>query len=72
MNGQDVTFDGFRPNIEQEDVSIPMCCGLSGFDAREYLNTKLGERLGIQRGEVLSADHDLKTGRTTFVIRYAY
>ena len=72
MNGQDVVFDGFRPNIEQDEVSIPMCCGLSSFDAREYLNTKLGERLGILRGEVMSADHDLKTGRTTFVVRYAY
>jgi hypothetical protein len=72
MNGQPTNFMGYLPNIEQDDVSIPMCCGLSSFDARQYLTTKLGQRLGIQRGEVLSADHDLKTGRTTFVIRYAY
>jgi hypothetical protein len=72
MNGQDVTFDGFRPNIEQEGLSLPMCCGLSDFDAREYLSTRLGARLGIVRAEVVSADHDIQTGRTTFVLRYAY
>jgi hypothetical protein len=49
-----------------------MCCRLSDFDAREYLSTRLGARLGIVRAEVVSADHDIQTGRTTFVLRYAY
>lgn len=72
MNGQDINFRGFRPNIEQEDVSIDLCCRYSSFDAAEYMTTRLGLRLGIQRAEIESMEYSPRTGRSEITFRYAY
>lgn len=72
MNGAQVVFDGYMPNIEQKDVSVPVCCGLYELDASDYLTTNLGVRIGVAQAFVESAAHDLTTGRTTFALRYAY
>lgn len=72
MNGQFTVFEGYLPNIEQKDVSAPVCCTLYNFNARDYLTTNLGTRIGVAQAMVESVEHDLTTGRATFVIRYAY
>ena len=72
MNGQPTVFDGYRPNIEQKDVSVPTCCALYALDPSDYLTTALGQRVGVEQAIVQTAEHDLVTGRSTFVLRYAY
>lgn len=72
MNGQFTVFEGYLPNIEQKDVSAPVCCSLYNFNARDYLTTNLGARIGVAQAMVESVEHDLTTGRATFVLRYAY
>lgn len=72
MNGAQVVFDAYLPNIEQKDVSVPVCCGLHELDPSDYLTTRLGERIGAGGAFVDNVAHDLTTGRSTFVLRYAY
>jgi hypothetical protein len=70
MNGVPTTFDGFLPNILQADVSIALCC--NDFDPKDYLTTKLGQRLGIAQAYVDQAEHSLLLDTTTLNLRYSY
>lgn len=72
MNGSPVVFDGYLPNITQEDVRIALCCGLLDFDTKNYLITALGARLGDVPATVESAVYDLYTDRVTLTLKYAY
>ena len=72
MNGADVTFDGFRPNIEQSDVRTGMCCDALYFDPRDKLTTALGIALGNKPGIVEGVTYDLFVDRMELTIRYAY
>lgn len=76
VNGQDVVFDGFIPNIEQKGVVVKSCCDVLDFEASDRVTTSLGKRLGtvgnpnnafIQREEVLELD-----GTARYTLRYAY
>lgn len=71
MNGADVAFDGYLPNIEQEQVSVTLCCELLTFDPSETVNTSLGERLDAE-AIVESVQHDIPANRTRLTMRYAY
>src|SRR5690606_27354701 len=59
LNGSDVTFDDYRPNIEQEGVVIDLCCDLLEFDASDRINSNLSERLGCEYAFVQSCEHDI-------------
>jgi hypothetical protein len=72
MNGQDVTFDGFRPNIEQKAVSFPICCGELSFDATKGITTALGTRLGNIPATLEDYEFEMKTGRAVMTLRYSY
>jgi hypothetical protein len=72
MNGAPVVFDGFLPNIVQENVRTALCCELLDFDSKDYLVTSLGARLGDLPATVESAVYDLHNDRVTFTLKYAY
>jgi hypothetical protein len=72
MNGQDVTFDGFVPNIEQERVSATVCCDVLRFDPKKRVTTTLGARLGGITAMVDSAEFDLLTCRLHLTLNYTY
>lgn len=72
MNGQDVTFDGFIPNIEQKGVSFPSCCDELAFDATKGITTTLGHLLGYIPAMVEEYEFDPNTGRATMTLRYSY
>jgi hypothetical protein len=71
MNSVDTEFDGYLPNIEQEDVSASLCCDLLRFDPRDYMTTQLGIRIGSPRALVESVDHDIDQDVSKFILRYA-
>jgi hypothetical protein len=70
MNGVPTVFDGFLPNLEQSDVTISLCC--IEFDPKDYLTTKLGQRLGVTEAYVEQAEHNLLLDTTTLTLKYAY
>jgi hypothetical protein len=72
MNGAPVVFDGFLPNIVQEEVRVRLCCELLDFDPKDYLLTALGARLGNLPATLDAAVYDLHTDRVTFKLKYAY
>lgn len=71
MNGVDVVFDGFVPNIEQADVLAPICCQILTLDPQDTISTKMGDRLNAD-AVCSSITHDLHNDRTTFKFTYAY
>ena len=72
MNGQDVEFDGFVPNIEQKGVRVPICCDILDFDAFNRVNTRLTEKLKGATAIVHREEYDAKTGWATYTLRYPY
>lgn len=71
MNGQDVTFNGYMPNVEQEEVTFTMCCDALNFDPLKTIGSELGSELGT-RGVVQTTSWNLKSNRINAVLRYAY
>ncbi len=70
MNTIDTEFDGYMPNIEQSDVTASLCCDLMVFDPRDFMTTRLGNRINAQRAIVETVDHDIDHDVSTFTIRY--
>jgi hypothetical protein len=72
MNGEDVEFDGFVPNIEQKAVSFSICCDELRFIAAKGITTTLGHMLGDIVAVVEDYEFDIKTCRAKITLRYAY
>lgn len=71
MNGNDVTFDGFLPNIEQDELSIALCCEMLQFNARRTMTSALGVSLGAT-AVCEEVTHDLFANKTYMKLTYAY
>lgn len=72
MNRQDVQFDGWRPNIEQEGVSLPLCCDILTFDAKDQVVTRLGQVIGGINATVETAEYSLHDYKVRMKLRYSY
>lgn len=70
MNGAAQIFDGIRPNITQDKISIALCCQIMAFDPRDYLTTELGQRLGGLGGIIESLEYDLVQDRIEITTQY--
>lgn len=71
MNTRDATFDGVRPNMEQQDVVIPLCCTNLSFDPRNAVETSLGNNLlGGRLGTVVSVNEEERTSEIKLNVRY--
>ena len=62
INGAWTTFSSYIKNIEQVDVSYPLCC--EEFEPYKLITTSLGD------GEIFEATLDAKTGWITVKLRY--
>lgn len=71
MNGIDTVFDGYMPNVEQEELTATMCCEGLTFDPRKTVGTDLAAILG-GRGTVESTSFALKGNRINLTLRYQY
>lgn len=73
MNGVDVDFVGYLPNLEQSPVTVmDMCCDLLLFDPKKRVKTELGDNLGDLLGEVQKAQFEEHDMTTTLTLRYPY
>ena len=71
MNGEDVTFDGFRPNVQQEAITLRCFgCDALDFQSDRTIGTRLGEAFGGVRGQVEKATLD-RSGNLSLVLKYA-
>lgn len=73
MNGEDVTFDGIVPNIQQPDLKAPFCCGMESWDPRDTVKTELGQDyLNNRNAFVEKAELEDYDDRLSITPRYAY
>lgn len=74
MNGEDIVFDGFIPNIQQPRLTVyDLCCDLIRIDPKKRVRTKLGETiLGGILGQVQKIEVDEKSQKADFTLRYPY
>lgn len=73
LNGQDMTFDGFQPNIQQRPVTITnFCCELLKFDPKKSVQGELGAALGDLLGHVQKEEFEDQRMTTTLTLRYPY
>lgn len=72
MNGVEQVFDGFMPNIEQDQFSVVMCCPLLAFNAQSRVKTELSSGLGGVYAIVESSSFSVKTNRLSLTLRYSY
>ena len=72
MNGVDVQFDGWQPNIEQEGVGVPLCCDILTFDPKDQIVSRLGQAIGNINAVVEEAEYSLHDYRLRMKLRYSY
>lgn len=73
MNGHDVDFDGYLPNIQQVSVRAGFCCGMEDWDPNGTVKTELGEyHLQQRQGHVEKATLDEREDKLNLTLRYAY
>ena len=71
MNGQDVTFDGFRPTKEQEEITVKCHgCGVLQFSADQLVRSTLGDQHFGVDGTVEKATFDT-SGNLRMSLRYS-
>jgi hypothetical protein len=71
MNGEDVTFLGVRPTVEQGNVVVA-CRDFLTWDPRDAVEGALSARLGLVSGEVTKVEWNPQQEVLTLTVGYAF
>jgi hypothetical protein len=71
MNGVDTDFDGFVPNIRQDEFGVDMCCAMRYFNPRDRVTCNLSQSLKSQT-QVKRAIYNPSTGWLKLTLLHAY
>ena len=73
LNGQEATFAGILPNIEQSGVRARYCCDLLDLNPNDAVITELGNvHLQARRGTIEKATIDDQQDLLEMTLRYSY
>jgi hypothetical protein len=70
MNGEDVTFDDFLPNVVQPDVKVKLCCDVLKFEPTEKVRTNMGQLIGGIDAVVKKASWEDQSELLTLTLEY--
>lgn len=72
LNNTFTVFQSFRNTVNQEPISIKMCCQLLVFDPSEYIKTPLGDTWFGMRGVPDKSEYDIAKETLKLTIAYPY